>query len=85
MPLNEGHAYRERLDAAAAGRTLLDYLSARYAHSSREEWRARIADGRVLLDALPAEPETPLRAGQEVTWLRPAWAEPDVPGEAAVL
>jgi len=84
VPLNEGHEYREQVGPTAAGRTLLDYLSARYGHSSREEWRSRIAEGRVLLGGAPAPPETPLRAGQVLTWLRPAWIEPDVPGDPAL-
>jgi 23S rRNA pseudouridine1911/1915/1917 synthase len=85
VPPNDGHEYRERLGATAAGLALVDYLSARYAHSSRDEWRERILAGRVLLDALPASPETPVRAGQLLTWLRPAWDEPEVPGEVALL
>ena len=48
--MNRGFAYRERLGPAAAGRTVLDWLSERYAHSDRATWMARIAGGEVTLD-----------------------------------
>ena len=85
MIRNRGHEYREHLGVSASGRKLVDYLSARYRHSTREEWRDRIAAGLVLLDAAPAGPEAVVRAGQVLTWRRPAWVEPDVPDEVVVL
>src|SRR5262245_25727602 len=85
MARNDGFVYRERLGPLAAGRTLADYLSARYRHSSRDEWRERIAAGLVLLDAEPAHCEAVVRAGQVLTWRRPGWVEPDVPGDDVVV
>jgi 23S rRNA pseudouridine1911/1915/1917 synthase len=75
--LNEGCEYREQLGSDADGRTLLDYLSQRYDHSSSTEWATRIALGHVLIDGLPAYADGVLRRGCEIIWQRPPWIEPD--------
>lgn len=85
MPRNEGFEYREQIGRKAVGQTVTGYLSQRYLHSSPEEWLARIQAGLVLLDAEPARPDAVMRAGQVLTWLRPAWAEPDVPGDVRLV
>jgi 23S rRNA pseudouridine1911/1915/1917 synthase len=77
--MNEGYAYHERLDLAADGHTLLQYLSHRYEHSSSAEWVVRIASGHVLIDGLPALADSVLRAGCELVWQRPPWTEPAAP------
>jgi 23S rRNA pseudouridine1911/1915/1917 synthase len=82
---NEGCEYRERLSRDADGRTLLSYMSRRYGHSSSEEWAARIASGRVLIDDLPAHTDSVLRAGSALVWQRPPWIEPDAPRSFSVL
>jgi 23S rRNA pseudouridine1911/1915/1917 synthase len=83
--LNEGCEYRERLGLDADGRTLLDYLSRRYLHSSQAEWEARIASGLVLIDSGPAAAEMILRKGCELVWHRPPWIEPDAPRSFSIL
>jgi 23S rRNA pseudouridine1911/1915/1917 synthase len=83
--LNRGWTYREAVRGDAVGRTVLDYLTARYAHSSREEWTARIAEGRVQVDGKPARPESELCRAQLLMWHRPPWLEPAVPRSFAVL
>jgi 23S rRNA pseudouridine1911/1915/1917 synthase len=83
--LNDGCEYRERLGPCADGRTLLDYLSIRYNHSSRGEWEARIASGLVLLDSRPAQGATILQSGSELLWQRPPWTEPEAPLSFTVL
>jgi 23S rRNA pseudouridine1911/1915/1917 synthase len=85
MDGNGGYEYRGRLGRDVVGLTLLDYLASRYAHSSREEWAARIETGSVLIDAAPSRRETVLRPGQELLWRRPAWEEPPAPLGYAVL
>lgn len=85
MQLNQGCEYRERLGPDAEGQTLLAYLSRRYRHSSPEEWAARIAAGRVRLDAWAGQAESALRRGSELVWDRPPWAEPEAPRSFAVL
>jgi 23S rRNA pseudouridine1911/1915/1917 synthase len=83
--VNHGHVYRERLPAEAAGRGVLDWLTNRYRHSSRETWSRRLADGELSLDGAVAAADAPLRPGQELTWRRPPWHEPAVPLSFAVL
>jgi 23S rRNA pseudouridine1911/1915/1917 synthase len=83
--LNDGSEYREQLGSDAEGQTLLAYLSRRYEHSSTAEWSERIASGRVLIDDLPAHPESALRKGSELVWQRPPWVEPDAPLSFSVL
>jgi len=82
---NEGCEYRELLGLDADARTLLNYLSQRYGHSSSTEWEARILSGLVLIDSKPARPETLLRSGSELVWQRPPWIEPDAPRSFTVL
>ena len=76
---NDGYRYSERRGSAAAGRTVLDWLAERYRHSTREVWRGRIGEGRVLLDGLVALPDQLLRLGATLEWSRPPWIEPEVP------
>jgi len=83
--LNSGWTYRELMGGDAAGRTVLDYLTAHYAHSSREDWARRITEGRVEVDGRPARPEMELRQAQLLVWRRPPWQEPVVPRSFAVL
>ena len=83
--LNEGCQYRDRIDAKAAGQTVLDYLSRRYRHSTEAEWRENIAAGRVLIDTRPTRPERVLQRGHELVWQRPPWIEPAAPRWTTVL
>ena len=85
MRRNAGCDYSEWLSPEADGRTLLDYLAQRYAHSGREAWAARIEAALVLLDSRPATVGAVLRRGQRLTWRRPAWEEPEAPVAFAVL
>lgn len=85
MPRNDGFTYRERVAHTSSGETLLAYLGARYRHSPPAAWAARIEAGEVLIDALRAGVEQSLRAGQELTWTRPPWDEPDAPLDYAIL
>lgn len=85
VSLNEGFTYTEIIATRSEGRSLLGYLTERYTHSSREVWEARIADGLVMLDGHPGTAEDLLRRGQQLSWLRPPWEEPEVPMGFAVL
>jgi len=82
---NDGYVYEERIPASRAGRTLLDHLGRAWPHSGEEEWRRRIERGLVRVDGCAADPDVLLRANQVVTWSRPPWEEPDVPGAFRVL
>jgi 23S rRNA pseudouridine1911/1915/1917 synthase len=83
--VNNGCEYREQLGPDAAGRTLLDYLTRRYVHSSEEEWRARITSGQVRIDGSTVHAGEVLRRGCELLWRRPPWTEPDAPLTFSVL
>lgn len=83
--MNSGHEYRERVGPADAGRTVVEHLALRYAHSTEAVWLARIAAGEVGLDGTPARAADALRVGQTLVWRRPPWEEPAVPLAFAVL
>jgi 23S rRNA pseudouridine1911/1915/1917 synthase len=85
MSRNEGYTYQEKLGARAAGLTVLEYLSGRYQHSSRQDWQDRIDTGRIHLDGSPVGPTQVLETGQTLAWHRPAWNEPEAPTGFAVL
>lgn len=77
--MNQGWTYREQVDRSGAGLTLLQYYTQRYRHSTQQEWQERIADGQILLDGDRAMSDTPLQQGQQLTYQRPPWNEPEVP------
>ena len=79
MLRNGGFSYRERLGPQADGRSVLEYLSARYTHTAPAEWAARLAGGAIEIDGATAKPDAVVRRGQTLTWNRPAWIEPDAP------
>lgn len=79
MALNRGFAYRAQIGAADAGRTLVTWLAATYAHSSADVWAARLAGAEISIDGAQADGAENLSPGQIVTWQRPPWDEPDVP------
>lgn len=83
--MNRGHAYVVLVGPEAGGLALASYLAERYRHSSLAEWESRIASGGVRLDGRRALPDTSLRPGQTVSWLRPPWIEPEAPRGFAVL
>ncbi len=84
MNLNGGYAYREVVTRSFAGRTVLARLL-EYQHTDEATWRQRLAEGRVTLDGRPAGPADVLQVGQELTWVRPPWEEPEAPCATAVL
>jgi 23S rRNA pseudouridine1911/1915/1917 synthase len=79
MRLNAGYVYRDVVKPADAGARVLAYHVERFPHSSTEEWRRAIDDGRVLVNARAAASDQILRAGDRLEFHRPPWAEPDVP------
>lgn len=83
--MNQGWTYREQVDRADQGLTLLEYYSQRYQHSTQTAWQERIASGQVLLNGQRTTTDTRLRQGQWLTYHRPPWKEPDVPLDFEVL
>ena len=85
MGMNQGWTYRERVDRAGAGQTILAYYTERYRHSNQQEWRERIDSGQILLEGQQVGAETCLRLGQKLIYQRPPWQEPMVPLTFEVL
>jgi 23S rRNA pseudouridine1911/1915/1917 synthase len=85
MPPNHGHSYRDRVRAADAGRSVLDYHVARFEHSDVEAWRARIERGLVHVNGHPARAQDELREGDELVFHRPPWEEPEAPLDFRVV
>jgi len=85
LALNGGYEYRDRIGREWDGVKVLDYLAGRYAHSSRDRWRERIENGEISLDGLKASPNVILKQGQQISWHRPPWEEPNAPLAFAVL
>jgi len=83
--MNHGWSYRERVRPAAAGLTVLDYLSTSRTHSTTAEWAERFDRGEVELDGARAPATAVLGAGQIIVWHRPPWPEPDAPLRYAVV
>jgi 23S rRNA pseudouridine1911/1915/1917 synthase len=82
---NNGCTYTERIGPDAHGMTVLAYLTKRYSHSSLVEWTERIASGRVLIDSQPARVDSVLQQGNQLTWNRPPWIEPEAPSLFTII
>jgi 23S rRNA pseudouridine1911/1915/1917 synthase len=85
MVFNQGWIYREQVPPSAAGQTILSYYTKRYPHSSPAEWRHRIETGKVLIADQPIATDTILKSGQQLSYHRPPWEEPDVPLNYEIL
>jgi 23S rRNA pseudouridine1911/1915/1917 synthase len=83
--MNQGWCYYNRVDRRSAGLTLLAFYTQRYSHSSEAEWRSRIALGQIFVDGQTATEQICLQAGQNLTYERPPWKEPDAPLSFDVL
>lgn len=83
--MNRGWTYRDRVRAADAGRTILEFYAGRYDHTDTSGWREAILDGRVRRNGGAAQPDDRLAAGDLLEYLRPPWREPPAPTDLAVL
>lgn len=83
--LNAGWTYFDAVKSASAGKTVLDYYTERYRHSTREEWRSRIEQGQILLEGQAVNAQTVLRLNQALSYTRAPWTEPEVPLAFKVL
>lgn len=77
--MNQGWTYRNQVQPADAGLTLLAFYSQRYPHSSPQAWRDRILQGQIQVDGRSRPPEWRLQSGQRLAYHRPPWVEPTVP------
>ena len=83
--LNNGHIYRDRLQAPAA--SISAFYAARYGHSDRAVWNERLAAGEIRLNGRQLRADGPLAPGDRLAWHRPPWQEAAVPvlSERAVV
>lgn len=77
--MNHGYTYHDNISRNDAGETVLEYYLHRYGHSTRDEWMAHFAAGRIHRNGAAAAPDERLAAGDRLAYHRPPWQEPDVP------
>lgn len=65
--------------------TLLDFLCRRFRYFSREQWRARIEQGKIFVNEKPARPDQVLGPRDWVSYRTSAWVEPEVKTDYRVL
>ena len=81
---NQGWTYVDRICGDTAGVSVLDFYTQRYPHSTRDIWSERIATGHVRLDGRPTTSEAVVHAGQQLSYHRPPWREPEAPAQFAL-
>ena len=77
--MNQGWVYYDRVDPAASGVTLLDFYAQRYRRFSLQDWQERIGQGQVFVEGQLGTVDTVIQAGQQLTYHRPPWQEPEAP------
>ncbi len=82
---NGGFRHVEQIRSASSGQTVLAHLAARYRMATETEWLNRIDSGQVFLGDEPARWNDRLQSGQQLSWIRPPWIEPEVPLATAIL
>lgn len=85
MTLNQGWIYRDRIQPADEGKTVLEFYGHHYRHSTSAQWRDRIQQGQIHLDGHPTTATTRLQRHQHLTYHRPPWHEPTVPLGVEIL
>jgi 23S rRNA pseudouridine1911/1915/1917 synthase len=77
--------YWERIEPTEAPVTVVEYLAARYPHTSVDEWQRRVERGQVLVDERPVGADETASTGAVLSWHRPPWKEPSAPLSFTVL
>ena len=83
--MNNGWNYVDRITKKMAGKTVLQYYTERYNHSSESEWESRIRSGVVRLGDRVCDASEILKVHQTLVYLRPPWEEPEVPRSIEIL
>ncbi len=68
-----------------AGGSLLAYIRSRFTYQSGDEWETHLKDGRIALNGKPCERDTPLAAGDILSFSPPEIPEPEVPDSWRIL
>lgn len=79
---NGGWTYRDR---AEGGMRVADFYAARYGHSAREVWEARVARGEVSRNGAVACENPVLAEGDLLEWRRPPWNEGVFPDDIGIV
>ena len=74
--LNGGRVYPYDVKSSEDGELLLELFSRVFRHSSRAEWSAHIAAGRLRSAGVALAADARVRAGMIVEYHRPPWREP---------
>jgi 23S rRNA-/tRNA-specific pseudouridylate synthase len=74
-----------RLGRDESGKTLIDWLSARFTYLSADGWRTMLDEGRVEVDGAAASPDRILAAGETVFFDPPPLVEPEVDPRYSVV
>eukprot|EP00878_Enallax_costatus_P041775 GHUV01048660.1.p1 GENE.GHUV01048660.1~~GHUV01048660.1.p1 ORF type:complete len:167 (+),score=31.17 GHUV01048660.1:87-587(+) len=85
---NNGHRYADKIGGRFAGKTVLQYYEQQYsAAGTREQWQQRITNCQVTYNTTsePLAEDTKLKAGDEITYYRLPWTEPEAPNFFDVL
>ena len=83
--MNRGWIYRDRIASKDAGKTVLNYYTQKYSHSSLQEWQTRIESGLILLGDRVVTIDTILKSGDKLAYHRQPWSEPEVTLKFEVL
>ncbi len=83
--LNHGWIYTDRAGSAAAGQTISAFYAARYRHSDRQVWQARLEAGEIHRNGQQLRADGSLAPGDRLAWHRPPWHEPPVPDQWQVV
>ncbi|MEB3335250.1 MAG: pseudouridine synthase [Cyanobacteriota bacterium] len=81
--LNGGCAYRDRVDGDTTSAAA--YYATRHPHSSLTVWQGRLAAGEIQRNQHRLHGDSPLWAGDLLTWHRPPWREGAVPAAWRVV
>ena len=74
-----------KLPPDVKGKSLLDYLASRFTYHTREQWEKILEEGRVTLDNVPANADSPLAWNQIMEYNPRPRPEPDVPRNVRLI
>ena len=77
--LNNGWIYTEKITNSNHSTNLLEFLTSKYPHSSREKWSERIKKGEIKLNKNKILENLKLEIGDLIAWSRPPWKEERIP------
>ncbi|XP_057979546.1 RNA pseudouridine synthase 5 isoform X2 [Malania oleifera] len=85
--LNDGLSYRDLVSHSDSGLTVIEFYSSKYKNSAPlQGWLQRIQNGQIRIDGgVVTDPNTIVRAGYELVYLRLPWKEPEAPYSLQVL